>query len=95
MSDELSPAKVRLTDWLGPSVPDNVMVYLHAYGDSRADDDGLSGRRIAEAILELRRWAAELQAAERERCARLCETADGFRDQREHGEKLAALIRRA
>ena len=32
---------------------------------------------------------------ERERCARLCETADGFRDQREHGGKLAALIRKA
>ena len=36
-----------------------------------------------------------LLAAERERCARLCETTDGFRDQREHGQKLAALIRKA
>lgn len=56
---------------LGPAVPDNVLAYLYAYGDSRADDAGHSGLRIAEAILALRRWAAGLQAAERERCARL------------------------
>lgn len=52
---------------LGPAVPDTVLVYLHAYGDSRADEDGFSGLRIGEAILALRRWAAELQTAERER----------------------------
>ncbi len=81
-------------DLLGPAVPDNVMAYLHAYGDSRADEDGRSGLRIAEAILALRRWAAELQAAERERialklrgmdCAHVC----GI------GEELAALVRGA
>lgn len=58
---------------LGPAVPDNVLAYLHAYGDSRADEDGLGGLRIAEAILALRRWAAELRTAERELCAALCE----------------------
>lgn len=51
---------------LGPTVPDSVLAYLHAYGDSRADEDGCSGLRIGEAILALRRWAAGVQAAERE-----------------------------
>lgn len=59
---------------LGPTVPDSVLAYLHAYGDSRADEDGLSGLRIGEAILALRRWAAELQAAERERLKADAET---------------------
>ena len=55
-------------DLLGPAVPDSVLAYLHAYGDSRADDDGHSGLRIAEAISALRRWAAELQDKERKKC---------------------------
>ncbi len=59
---------------LGLAVPGSVLAYLHAYGDSRADEDGRSGLRIGEAVLALRRWAAELQAAERERCAKLCDT---------------------
>jgi len=53
----------RRSDALGPAVPADVMTYLHAYGDSRADDDGLSGLRLGEAILALRRWAGQLQAA--------------------------------
>ncbi|MBP8100588.1 MAG: hypothetical protein KAY54_01785 [Burkholderiaceae bacterium] len=67
MTDQATPAKVRLTDGLGPSVPQEVMTYLHAYGDSRADDDGLSGLRIGEAVLALRRWSADVQATERRR----------------------------
>lgn len=50
-------------DLPAPSVPESVLAYIHAYGDSRADEDGLSGLRIAEAILALRRWAAELLGA--------------------------------
>ena len=50
-------------DKLGPSIPEEVLVYLYAYGDSRADDDGLSGLRIAESVLALRRWAAQVHAA--------------------------------
>jgi hypothetical protein len=34
-------------------------------------------------------------AAERERCARLCEFSGGHAAQREHGTKLAAMIRGA
>ena len=59
---------------LGPTVPDSVLAYLHAYGDSRADEDGRSGLRIGEAILALRRWVAEVQAAERERWIAACNT---------------------
>lgn len=61
---------VASTEGLGPSVPDEVMLYVHAYGDSRADEDGLSALRIGETVLALRRWAARLQAAERERLRR-------------------------
>lgn len=43
-----------------PTVPEEVMARVQAYGDSRADEDGLSGLRIAEAILAMRRWAAAL-----------------------------------
>lgn len=49
---------------LSSPVPPEVVACLHAYGDSRADDDGLSGLRIAEAIVALRRWAAAAKAAE-------------------------------
>lgn len=52
---------------LGPSVPEEVMAYVQAYGDSRADEDGLSAVRIGETVLALRRWAAQVQAAERDR----------------------------
>jgi len=52
---------------LGPSIPDEVMLYVHAYGDSRADDDGLSGLRIGEAILAIRRWVASVVAQDRAR----------------------------
>lgn len=45
-----------------PTVPDSVLVYVHAYGDSRADDDGRSGLRIGELILALRRWAKSIAA---------------------------------
>ena len=45
-----------------PSVPDTVLTYIHAYGDARADDDGTSVVRLAEAILAMRRWAASLAA---------------------------------
>lgn len=55
---------------LGPAVPEAAMQCLQAYGDSRADADGNSGLRIGEVILALRRWAAQLQAAERERDAK-------------------------
>lgn len=43
-----------------PMIPEDVLTYIHAYGDSRADDDGFSGIRIAEAILAIRRWARTL-----------------------------------
>lgn len=46
-----------------PKVPDSVLCYVHAYGDSRADDDGRSGLRISELILALRRWAKSIVAA--------------------------------
>lgn len=46
-----------------PTVPDSVLVYVQAYGDSRADDDGRSGLRIGELILALRRWAKSIAAA--------------------------------
>lgn len=45
-----------------PKVPDSVLCYVHAYGDSRADDDGRSGLRIGELILALRRWAKSIAA---------------------------------
>lgn len=67
MTIDSTPGKSPSSAPLGPSVPHEVMLYVHAYGDSRADDDGLSGLRIGEAVLALRRWAAHLQAAERER----------------------------
>lgn len=54
---------------LGPPVPDNVLAYLHAYGDSRADENGRSGLHLGIAIVALRRWAAAVQAAEREGCS--------------------------
>lgn len=60
---------------LGPAVPQDVMTYLTAYGDSRADEDGLCGLRIAEAIRALRRWSAAVQAAERERWQRIATNA--------------------
>lgn len=47
-----------------PRVPDEVMAYIQAYGDARADDDGTSGQRIGDAIKALRRWAAQPQAAQ-------------------------------
>ena len=84
-------------DKLGPSIPEEVLVYLYAYGDSRADDDGLSGLRIAESVLALRRWAAQVHAAayaagaaaEREACAQVC---DHIADQQERAnyDKRAA-----
>lgn len=52
-----------------PKVPDEVMQYLQAYGDSRADDDGLSADRLGAAVLALRAWAGELQAQARDRHA--------------------------
>lgn len=66
MITDSDPGNVPLSAGLGPAVPERVMVYLHAYGDSRADDDGLSWMRISEAVLALRRWSAEVQAIERE-----------------------------
>lgn len=50
-----------------PSVPDEVLLYIHAYGDARADEDGFIALRMAEAILALRRWARDVQATERAR----------------------------
>ncbi len=75
------PLGLPLNNQLGPAVPDSVLAYLHAYGDSRVDADGRSALRIAEAILALRRWAAELQTAERERILARCQgkTHDGCR----------------
>ena len=70
------PLAVPLSDGLGPAVPSNVLAYLHAYGDSRADDDGRSGLRIGEAILAIRRWAGDLQSAERERLCAAIKAAD-------------------
>lgn len=46
-----------------PTVPDSVLAYVHTYGDSRADEDGLSGMRVSELILALRRWAKSIAAA--------------------------------
>ena len=46
-------------------------------------------------MLKYRKIASAAEAAERERLARICEFADGHAAQREHGAKLAALIRRA
>jgi hypothetical protein len=43
-----------------PSIPGEVLTYIHAYGDSRADDDGRSALRIGECVLALRRWGAAL-----------------------------------
>jgi len=56
-----------------PSVPESVLTYIHAYGDSRADDDGLSALRIGEAVLALRRWAASLASAPKAAPAALSE----------------------
>lgn len=76
MTIDSTPGKSPSSALLGPSVPNEVMLYVHAYGDSRADDDGLSGLRIGEAVLALRRWAAQLQAAERERMCDAIKAAD-------------------
>ena len=46
-----------------PTVPDSVLAYVHTYGDSRADEDGLSGMRVSELILALRRWAKSIASA--------------------------------
>lgn len=43
-----------------PTVPDDVTACINAYGDSRADNDGLSGLRIGELVLALRRWGRSL-----------------------------------
>lgn len=55
--EKISPAAVAQ-----PSVPAAVLMYVHAYGDSRADDDGKSAQRLAEAIASMREWAAALNA---------------------------------
>lgn len=80
MTEESGVVAAPVEHKLGTSVPNEVMAYVHAYGDSRADDDGLSALRIGEAVLALRRWAAQLQAAERERCAHIVETQDTYGD---------------
>ncbi len=103
-----TPLALKLTEGLGPAVPQEVMTYLHAYGDSRADDDGMSGARISEAIQALRRWSAAVQAAERKRWAEACDAnakskrdwyakteSDDDRGAAEMAEWLANCIRRA
>lgn len=45
----------------GPLVPPTVMAAIQAYGDSRADDDGLSPLKIYDLIRVLRQWATDLQ----------------------------------
>ena len=85
------PLALRLNDQLGPAVPDNVLKRLHAYGDSRADYDGRSGLRIAEAILALRRWAAELQ--EKERQLAMADIASASLKTEEHYELMSSFER--
>ena len=63
--------------------------YVHCDSEHELDGDGPWEPLYDQASIDT------AVAAERERCARLCETAHGYADQREFGGRLAALIRRA
>lgn len=50
-----------------PTIPDLVLACVHAYGDSRADDDGTSGQHLRHAVEELRNWCGDTIAGERQK----------------------------
>lgn len=58
MTTPTKPVDAETVPQFGPPVPADVMACIQAYGDARADDNGLSGLRLCETIIALRRWAA-------------------------------------